>query len=308
LGLILLLMGAPLLASAAQRNNVHPADNAPTPKRARGVYNTANIVARPSLQIAQPPDKAVLYLIAHFDSKSQRMPIVVRVGLLGAFILGVLIFCISLLLPFPGILLLSYLVGILTCLLGLPLLFLDVGNDSPGAIDNAAGMGLVLHLAEVLQTRADLQSKLRLTILINSAEEMATVGALYHVNQHYEEFKSDRQKHSLYFFNFDGIGTDGRLFITPEINPLQELVTEACKALKIPVGRFLLPGLLFDHVPFRAAGFDAVSLMSIGKESWAVHTSKDTVDKLTASGFERAGRVALKVIEWIAIGKDDWAA
>jgi hypothetical protein len=57
---------------------------------------------------------------------------------------------------------------------------------------------------------------------------------------------------------------------------------------------------MFDHIPFARCGFDAVSLMAVGRASWAVHTPGDSADKLHVRGFEQAGRVAWRVIEKLA--------
>ena len=52
-------------------------------------------------------------------------------------------------------------IGILVIISGIPLLFLNYGNESAGAIDNASGLGLVLHLAALLAGWPDLVGKLR---------------------------------------------------------------------------------------------------------------------------------------------------
>jgi hypothetical protein len=117
-----------------------------------------------------------LYLVAHYDSKSQRMPLVVRIAL---FMLAISAGLMLVVLTLFGIFTVLYLpIGLLALAAAIPLLFLDVGNNSPGAIDNASSVGLVLHLAEVLAQRADWQNKLRLTILIPSAEEMTLMGSV----------------------------------------------------------------------------------------------------------------------------------
>jgi hypothetical protein len=77
-------------------------------------------------------------------------------------------------------------------------------------------------------------------------------------------------------------------------------VRAACSELQISLGKFSLPGAMFDHTPFARCGFDAVSLMAVGRASWAVHTPGDSADKLHVRGFEQAGRVAWRVIEQLA--------
>ena len=147
-------------------------------------YTTANLIARPSWR-AQSAARAShplphLYLVAHYDSKSQRMPLAARITLfMLATIAGLILVALTLLEVSTAF----YLpIGLLALAAAIPLLFLDIGNNSPGAIDNASSVGLVLHLAEVLAQRADWQDKLRLTILLPGAEETDAdgIGRLRH--------------------------------------------------------------------------------------------------------------------------------
>ena len=276
------------------------------------IYRTANIVARnwspepliDNPEVVEAEDVPHLYLVAHYDSKSQRMPLVLRIALSVLFMLGVVCFTAGALLPVlvspyaP----LAFGLGVFTIATGIPLLFLDVANASPGALDNAAGTGVVLHLAEVLRSRPDLFSKLRLTILITSAEEMATMGASFHVIWNSQMLEHDAGDRGLYVINFDGTGIDGALYwAAEEVNGiLPALIKSAGKEFRIPIRRFVFPGALFDHIPFAEYLFDTVTLMTIGKASWAVHAAGDTPDKLNPRGFEMAGRVAMRVIERVA--------
>ena len=107
------------------------------------------------------------------------MPLVVRITLFMLAIIAGLILVVLTLLDVSTVLYLP--IGLLALAAAFPLLFLDVGNNSPGAIDNASSVGLVLHLAEVLAQRADWQDKLHLTILIPSAEEMTLMGSVAYV-------------------------------------------------------------------------------------------------------------------------------
>jgi len=54
---------------------------------------------------------------------------------------------------------------------------------------------------------------------------------------------------------------------------------------------------MFDHVPFTEGGYDAVSLIAIGRASWSIHTSQDTANNLHIRGFDQAGRLAIRVID-----------
>ncbi len=244
-----------------------------------------------------------LYLVAHYDSKSQRMPLAERIALfMLAIITGSILAAMALLDVFTTL----YLpIGLLALAVAIPLLFLDVGNNSPGAIDNASSVGLVLHLAEVLAQRTDWQDKLRLTILIPSAEEMTLMGSVAYVTMHEQVLRAQDQLGGLYVLNFDGIGIDGALYYAGHSPQLQNSdrmnllarVHTACADLHLPLKHFGLVGALFDHIPFAQRGFDAISLITVGRASRSVHTPADAIDQLHVRGFDQAGRVALHVID-----------
>lgn len=288
-------------------------------------FTTANLVAQSSLRGALSSDEAIpdpegdcfanrarnddvphLYLVAHYDSKSQRMPLVVRITLfMVAIIAGLILVALTLF----GVSSALYLpIGLLTLAAAFPLLFLDVGNDSPGAIDNASSVGLVLHLAEVLAQRTDWQDKLHLTILIPSAEELTLMGSVAYVTAHEQTLREQDRSGGVYVLNFDGVGVDGDLYYVGRSQrsgysdriSLLARVQSACTELNLPLKRFGFAGALFDHIPFAQRGCDAISLIAVGRASRSVHTPADSIDKLHVRGFDQAGRVALRVIDQIS--------
>ncbi len=262
-------------------------------------YRTANLVA----ELPGAPEEAALphlYLVAHYDSKSQRLPLGLRMALFSVTLAGAAAFAgFSLAQPaFPGVQPITTASGVLALLASLPLLFgQDVGNASPGAIDDASGVGLVLHLAECLGRRPDWQDRLRVRLLITSAEEWAVMGAAAYVREHLAGLRCQSQRGGLYVLNFDGVGVKGRLCYVGGSNRLLALIREACRELSLPLSRFNLVGALFDHLPFAEAGLEAISLTTVGRASWWVHTPQDSADKLDAEGFRQAGLVAVRVME-----------
>ncbi|MBI5715464.1 MAG: M28 family peptidase, partial [Chloroflexi bacterium] len=286
-------------------------------------YTTMNLVAKTlrvsetlrvsakTLRVSRPH----IYLVAHYDSKSQIMPILVRISLFAFVIGGGLTFSLLSIISsfsfislnpfissFPNLQSLISTLGILLLLASLPLILLDVGNKSPGAIDNASGVGTVLHLAECLALREDLRDAIDVTILIPSAEEMGLMGAAAYV-QHY--LASLRDEKELYVLNFDSVGIEGRLCYVDADNKhkpsrLLSLVKQTCKETNIPLSHFSLIGALMDHIPFARAGFEAISFTVSGKASWWIHTQHDSVKQLHPKGFAEVGSVAMRVIEKIA--------
>jgi Zn-dependent M28 family amino/carboxypeptidase len=247
-----------------------------------------------------------LILVAHYDSKSQRLPLILRIALFVVGIGGSLVFAVSILFSsfYAPLAAIGILAGGLSLLADLPLLFLDRGNASSGAIDDASGLGVVLHLAEVLAAQPDIAHQVGLSVLITSAEEFGTLGATAFVRQNSEQLHLQDRDSRLYVLNFDGPGVDGKLYWVGGDRPgkqasepcLSFLVPQACAELDYHLGKFSLPGALFDHLPFTHHGFDAGSLISIGRASLSIHTSRDSVDQLHIRGFEQAGRVALQII------------
>jgi hypothetical protein len=269
-------------------------------------HQTANLIAR--LPLPDRPDVPHLFLVAHYDSKSQRMPLAMRITLFMLTIFFGLLLAVLTPLNVPSVFYLP--IGFLALATGIPLLFLDVGNNSPGAIDNASGAGLVLHLAEGLSARDDWYDKLRITLLVPSAEELTLMGSVAFVTEHERQLHRQAQHGGLCVLNFDGIGVDGDLYYvgnSPHPNKdttidLLEHVRRACHDLHLPLKRFGFVGALFDHMPFAQRGFDAISLITVGAASRSVHTPQDSIDKLHRRGFEQAGQVALRVIEQLIGG------
>ena len=269
-------------------------------------YSTKNIAATwPGSQ--QESNLPHLYLVAHYDSKSQYLPLVLRIGLFVVVIAGSLVFSALVVLdPVLASLKLPVLAtGCLVIIAGIPLLFLDYGNDSTGAIDNASGVGLVLYLAEILAGNPEVFDKVNVALLITSAEELALKGAHAYLQHNQEKLQRMAAGAGLQVLNFDGIGVDGKLHLvgsgTKENQAggigLSHLVRQCGLELGIPIGGFRLPGALFDHIPFTEAGLDAISVIGIGKDSLSVHTRGDSAEKLCVGGFEKAGRLAIRVIE-----------
>jgi hypothetical protein len=279
-------------------------------------YTTANLIATLALPTASArwfvrgdadSEHAVpqLYLVAHYDSKSQRMPLVVRIAL---FMLAIISGLVLVVLTVFNVVTALYLpIGLLTLAASVPLLFLDVGNNSPGAIDNASSVGLVLHLAEVLAQRTDWQDKLHVTILMPNAEELTLMGSVAYVTAYEKQLHEQAHQGGLYILNFDGVGVDGDLYYVGRSREhesharmtLLTYVRTACAELDLPLKRFGFIGALFDHIPFAQRGFDAISLIAVGKASRSVHTPRDSIEQLHVRGFDQAGQVTLRVIEYL---------
>ena len=264
--------------------------------RSGPVWHATNIVAtlpaRPG-SVSHAP----VYLMAHSDSKSQALSLVARMSLIGlAGVATALFGALTLLRPvFPAVTAAAALAGLVALVAGMPVLLLclsEVGNTSPGAIDNASGAGLVLHLAECLRSRP---AAIPVVVLITGAEELGLLGALEYVRR-----TGAAPLHEALILNFDGIGTDGRLALGGgRGGRLAGLVRKACNELGVPLGHLPLVGAQFDHLPFADAGLQALSLVTVGRAALSIHTAQDDAAKLHIDGFRRAGEVALRVLEML---------
>src|SRR5678816_3539860 len=91
------------------------------------------------------------WIIAHLDSKSQPVPILVRaagITLLGAVWLGAMVVALAQLIGPGGGSTVWNAVGVLAVLGAAPVIATTVGSRSPGALDNASGVATVLAAAE----------------------------------------------------------------------------------------------------------------------------------------------------------------
>lgn len=308
--LLLLLLGLiNRINRAAQKGSLVVEGRQPTAwarlcQRSGRAYQATNYVAK-FPNPAAGECRAHLLLVAHYDSKSQRLPLAARMTLFFVGISGALLFAMLILLSplLPGLATPALVMGGLALLAGGPLWFLGLGDDSPGAIDNASSVGVVVALAQALAKNPEVSRKLDLTILLTSAEEVSTMGAVAYVQRHEEELLHWARSHRLYVLNLDGVGVDGALRwvsrqTVPACDPcLRDLVRQAGVELGCEIRDFNLPGALYDHLPFAALGLDAGTLVAINRASMKVHTRRDSVDQLGLRGFQQAGQVALKVIQ-----------
>jgi hypothetical protein len=308
-GIVAVIGAAPWLNRAAQAGAIAPQDRGEPVslwQRLGRRLTATNLVATlpgASNDAALPH----VILVAHYDSKSQRLPLVARVACFALAIGGSLLYAATsaahALTASPALSALATGGAVVAIMAGIPLLFLDVGNASAGAIDNASGLGVALHLAETLAQRRDWQGRLRLTFLFTNAEEMGVAGAAAYARRHLHTLRRDRQGAGLGILNFDGVGVDADVRLAGATSSRRNggrmagRVEAAARDCGLRVKPFSMVGLSYDHVPFAEAGFDAVSLIAIGRATSTVHTARDTAELLHPRGFAQAGAIALRVIE-----------
>lgn len=236
-------------------------------------HTDANILTDP---VGQGRD--VLF-VAHHDSKSQWMPIPVRIC---AFVClaachVVLVCPIVFHVPFQGV----PEAALAALVIAVILLTLGNRNDSSGALDNASGVGALAALAEALQ-RSPIPG-IRARCLFTGAEEIGLQGAWHFT----DETPSDAQ-----VVNLDTIGAGKRIWIygargggCRQLRAAAESIGQPLLSLPMPVG------MLADHVRFVQAGRDAVTLTLLSRQLGAIHTRRDRSDLLDPAAFARVSRL-----------------
>jgi hypothetical protein len=265
------------------------------------------------------PAVAHIYILAHYDSKSQTLPIGGRILLVMALFLSTLsLSAYHLLIPLaglhvPGTVERTIFITALTS--GLVLLWTKTRNLSPGAVDNASGVALMLHLAEAIKKEVQefKSSKvqgfkgLRFHFVATGADVVGVVGA-FGLNK---SIKGDPRGRP-YFINLDGVGTKGRVYCTDKtgLHPSSQgqkeflaLIRRAAEAVgarcNVPLQVYSPPitmGAMADHFPFTANGYRAVTFSTVSRRSLWVHTPWDTLEMVEVEGMEAVGRLILGVL------------
>jgi hypothetical protein len=267
---------------------------------------SANLIARHPE--ASSGDLSV-YLVAHYDSKSQSLSIRRRIVLVMLMLTGTAAFGLVHLAAgvhpaFAGAPAASWafwsadLLWAMGIAAALWLLGMRTENRSPGGLDNAGSLGVLLALAEAFRTRPC--RHLNLAFVATGAEELGLLGALDLARRFRERLDPDR----VWILNLDGLGAPGalrcvegaRMFRAPH-SRFARLLRQTAGRLSIPLRPMrLLPGFLLDHIPFSRQGFQATSLITVSGRSRHIHTPEDTIDRVDPEGLQEAGALITAVL------------
>jgi peptidase M28-like protein len=222
-----------------------------------------------------------VWLVAHLDSKSQTVPMLIRIG--GSVALTmVMVLALALLLlaiaGVEGVRALWPAVQVAAVLAALPGVFCLVTNSSTGAVDNASGVVAVLLAAE------SAQSPRELGVLVTSGEELGLAGA---------RVWATTASASARFLNCDTVDDRGdwRCMYTgshPTALTGASLTAASSFGWRPRVGR-LIPGIMADSIAFSDAGREAVTLSKGTLATLArIHTRRDNSSALTGTGAAEA--------------------
>lgn len=270
-----------------------------------GRKNKENFIRSQNIAASLPASEKTeqyLYLIAHYDSKSQNLPLLQRAFFLllsglASLQLGFSYFFSSkeTLGFFPSLPVDFHLALAFWGMI--PLLFLKTGNLSAGALDNAGSLGVLLHLAEGLIQERPLRSQV--IFLFSGAEELGLQGAFAYLQQHGKGMEKEKS----FFVNLDSVGVKGKTRIFSKKGSLPvgresffvSRLKETAKPFKIRTLSFSF-GILMDHQAFLEKGYQAVSLACASRKILHIHTAKDTADQLEEGGMEEVGKF---ILAWI---------
>ncbi len=257
----------------------------------RGV-RTKNIIGR--LFCSQ--DKPTIVVVAHYDSKSQTTNMAVRVI---CFLVPVAV-CVVLF--FASVVLLGHwavipktAVWILIALAVICLAFQFVSrtsNRSPGAIDNASGVAMLLALAGDLPQR--LVGRANLVFLASGAEEAGLTGAVQYVLAYRGELDPQRTL----IFNFDSLGTGGKVVM---VSPRRLRKIEGNVLVRYGFSLRHLPlilGVGMDHMPFNRMGYRAMSFtQGSARSAWRMHSPEDRREFVNEDELVRLTAGMAEIIE-----------
>ncbi|HEX2780555.1 MAG TPA: M28 family peptidase [Gemmatimonadaceae bacterium] len=231
------------------------------------------------------------WIVAHLDSKSQPVPMLLRVG--GIVIASVAIVAIAALAirgmlgwTTPHEVWRALTVG--GCIATIPILGSVVGESSAGAVDDGSGVATVLLAVERLPR------ELPIGVLLTSAEELGMAGA--------QAFASERRPASA--INIDGVDDAGKIICMrhglaarPRIG-----VAHAAAALGLRVSeRRTIPGLLTDGVALANAGWSAVTLSRGTLATLArIHRPADRAERVLGTGINEMARLLAQAVREIA--------
>lgn len=222
-------------------------------------------------------------IVAHRDSKSQFVPIALRIAAAGVAGIAWTVMLAGTILDVLGVstMLASFPIAAAGMLAGVILIACLTGNDSAGALDNASGVAGLLAIAEAEHAAGDV------AFLVTDAEEFGLAGASAIAG-------------SLAWvegvINIDGLDDRGPFRVlgrygTPRRGgaPRIEAAFEAAAAeMQQRIRATAVPrGLLLDHLAFARAGIPALTVMRGTWLSMArVHRPSDRPDRLDGTGVD----------------------
>lgn len=269
-----------------------------------GPTRTANVVGY--RRSASP--RLTIILLAHHDSKSQNLAFPVRMGLTILAIVGALVLtgwlAVALLGGSAGMAWLPAASAVVAAAALSVLATLRSDNRSPGGVDNAGSVGLLLWLAQHVPD--ELSDSVEWIFLSPGAEEDHMVGATRWLERHRGELRG----RPIWAINFDGVGNPGDVALLERFGfgrwfskHLSAVARSVAQELDIAVRGVLMPPAMgIDSIPFAHRGIDCLTIASgsLGRATMAIHSPHDVVDNLDRETLHRSVRLVAAMVESLA--------
>ena len=242
---------------------------------------SVNLEANRRVSTSGQRSEARVWLVAHLDSKSQPMSLLLRASATVAVCVAWAAIAGTWGLMRIGVALQPVFTIVLSAfatLAAVPLVFSRPGPESAGALDNASGVASIVLAAR----RVD--QSVAVGVVLTSAEEFGLAGARAWVEGRMEGVA----------INCDGVDDRGNVSLTADMRGRQLLDRVGAAALLGPEVRIRrrLPGILLDSTAFADCGWAACTISQGTLGSLArVHTVRDTLESLTGEAVEATAMV-----------------
>lgn len=260
---------------------------------ARAIRRPRHFLRRATNLVATRGGVPRIWLMAHLDSKSQSVPMLVRIA-------GIVVASAAMLLTIvvaftPAVFNLGDAFWIPVTVAGaagsVAVVLSTVGNRSRGAVDNASGV------AAVLLTAAHAAPDARVGVLVTSAEELGLAGAWAWVRDQSDRHVSPHFRHAI---NFDGVDDVGELTcMSNSGNSVAGAMRTVASASQSQMTfRRVLPGIMVDANALNESGWDAVTISKGNFATLArIHTPADHPGRLTGHGVAEAVELVMNFIQ-----------
>ncbi|MBN2167623.1 MAG: M28 family peptidase, partial [Actinobacteria bacterium] len=170
-----------------------------------GVFKGNDVAINLESRIAGGRKSGTIIICAHYDSKSQGLPLTARITLLIFGLMSVMLQAAALIVlgffsisgaDIAGSMVVYFVMLVPSCVF-VALAMDRAGNNSPGALDNASGVAIVLELLSTI--RAQPLENFELRAVLFDAEELGLCGSSNYVRAH----KSELAAGPCFVLNFD---------------------------------------------------------------------------------------------------------
>ncbi len=251
-----------------------------------------------------------LVFMAHYDSKAQSLPIYIRAfvlisGTFGMALLASLTAAHAIIADTSGLLhLFAQITATAVILAMLCILFNRTVDTSPGAIDNATGVSVVLELAKAIKKEPP--RDLNVCFLFTGAEEIGLCGAQSFLHDFGDAYRKD----DTFVVNLDGVGGKEKLLLVdhyalpPVITArvLSRVTREAAETCGVELHHVpFIMGALWDHVVWASHGYEALTLSMGGweKSTFLIHGEQDKAENVNGHALEKSLLLCLELVKTI---------